>query len=73
MPETAPPNRRSRREALSGAHPIRLLWRVSAVFRSSPSFTVTALDLCVELGRQRLDQQVARNAFALLGGGVGAA
>ncbi len=42
-------------------------------FRNWASFTVTVLDLCAELGRQRLDEQVARNAFALLGGGVGAA
>lgn len=42
-------------------------------FRNWASFTLTALDLCAELGRPRLDEQVARNAFALLGGGVGAA
>ena len=42
-------------------------------FRNWASFTLTALDLCTELGRDRLDEQVARNAFALLGGGVGAA
>jgi hypothetical protein len=42
-------------------------------FRNWASFTLTALDLCDELGRDRLDEQVARNAFALLGGGVGAA
>jgi DNA transposition AAA+ family ATPase len=42
-------------------------------FRNWASFTLTALDLCAELGRDRLDEQLARNAFALLGGGVGAA
>jgi len=42
-------------------------------FRNWASFTLTALDLSAELGRDRLDEQVARNAFALLGGGVGAA
>lgn len=42
-------------------------------FRSWASFTLSALDLCAELGRDRLDEQLARNAFALLGGGVGAA
>lgn len=42
-------------------------------FRNWASFTMTALDLCTELGRERLDEQLARNAFALLGGGVGAA
>ena len=41
-------------------------------FRNWASFTLTALDLCRLSGRQRLDEQVARNAFALLGGGVGA-
>ena len=42
-------------------------------FRNWATFTLTALDLCTDLGRDRLDEQVARNAFALLGGGVGAA
>ena len=42
-------------------------------FRNWASFTLTALDLCRSSGRQHLDEQVARNAFALLGGGVGAA
>lgn len=42
-------------------------------FRNWASFTLTALDLSAEAGRDRLDEQVARNAFALLGGGVGAA
>ncbi len=42
-------------------------------FRNWASFTLSALDLCAELGRSRLDEQLARNAFALLGGGVGAA
>jgi type II secretory pathway predicted ATPase ExeA len=42
-------------------------------FRNWASFTLSALDLCAELGRDRLDEQVARNAFALLGGGLGAA
>lgn len=42
-------------------------------FRNWASFTLTALGLCAEAGRDRLDEQVARNAFALLGGGVGAA
>jgi type II secretory pathway predicted ATPase ExeA len=41
-------------------------------FRNWASFTLTAVDLCADLGRPRLDEQVARNAFALLGGGVGA-
>ncbi len=41
--------------------------------RNWASFTLTALDLCAELNRDRLDEQVARNAFALLGGGAGAA
>lgn len=42
-------------------------------FRNWASFTLTALDLCRELDRPRVDRQIARNAFALLGGGVGAA
>jgi hypothetical protein len=42
-------------------------------FRNWASFTLTALDLCARSGRERLDEQVARNVFALLGGGVGAA
>ena len=42
-------------------------------FRNWASFTLTALDLCRSNGRRHLDEQVARNAFALLGGGVGAA
>jgi hypothetical protein len=42
-------------------------------FRNWASFTLTALDLCRRSGRERVDEQVARNAFALLGGGVGAA
>ena len=42
-------------------------------FRNWASFTLSALDLCAELGRSRLDEQLSRNAFALLGGGVGAA
>ncbi len=42
-------------------------------FRNWASFTLTAVDLCTDAGRQHLDEQVARNAFALLGGGVGAA
>lgn len=42
-------------------------------FRNWASFTLTALDLCRQAGRERVDEQVARNAFALLGGGVGAA
>jgi len=41
--------------------------------RNWASFTLSALDLCAELKRDRLDEQLARNAFALLGGGVGAA
>jgi hypothetical protein len=41
-------------------------------FRNWASFTLTARDLCEEVGRPRVDEQVARNAFALLGGGVGA-
>ncbi|MGI8848233.1 MAG: AAA family ATPase [Candidatus Dormibacteria bacterium] len=40
-------------------------------FRNWASFTLTARDLCTELERPRLDEQIARNAFALLGGGVG--
>jgi len=42
-------------------------------FRNWASFTLTAVELCREHGRVRLDEQIARNAFALLGGGVGAA
>lgn len=42
-------------------------------FRNWASFTLTATDLCAEVGRPRIDEQIARNAFALLGGGVGAA
>jgi len=38
-------------------------------FRNWASFTLTARDLCSEAGRPRLDDQIARNAFALLGGG----
>lgn len=41
--------------------------------RNWASFTLTALDLCHQNARPRLDEQVARNAFMLLGGGVGAA
>ncbi len=41
-------------------------------FRNWASFTLTAVGLCEETGRHLLDEQVARNAFALLGGGVGA-
>lgn len=41
-------------------------------FRNWAAFTLTASGLCVETGRP-LDERVARNAFALLGGGVGAA
>lgn len=42
-------------------------------FRNWASFTLSAVDLCAEVGRPRLDEQIARNAFALLGGGVSAA
>lgn len=42
-------------------------------FRNWASFTLTAYELCRQHERDRLDEQVARNAFALLGGGVGAA
>jgi DNA transposition AAA+ family ATPase len=42
-------------------------------FRNWASFTLTAVDLCAEAGRPRVDEQIARNAFALLGGGVGVA
>jgi hypothetical protein len=39
--------------------------------RNWASFTLTALDLCTEVGRSSVDEQIARNAFALLGGGGG--
>ncbi len=42
-------------------------------FRNWAAFTLTAVELCRETGRDRLDEQIARNAFTLLGGGVGAA
>jgi DNA transposition AAA+ family ATPase len=42
-------------------------------FRNWASFTLTAVELCRQHGHDRLDEQVARNAFTLLGGGVGAA
>jgi DNA transposition AAA+ family ATPase len=42
-------------------------------FRNWASFTLTALDLCKEQGRHHVDKQITTNAFALLGGGVGAA
>jgi DNA transposition AAA+ family ATPase len=42
-------------------------------FRNWASFTLTAVDLCRQHGRARLDEQIARNAFMLLGGGAGAA
>ncbi len=42
-------------------------------FRNWATFTLTAVELCREHGRTTLDEQIARNAFALLGGGVGAA
>ncbi|MDQ1426788.1 MAG: hypothetical protein QOK39_264 [Acidimicrobiaceae bacterium] len=42
-------------------------------FRNWAAFTLTAVGLCRETGRDGLDEQIARNAFTLLGGGVGAA
>jgi DNA transposition AAA+ family ATPase len=39
--------------------------------RDWASFTHTAVKLCAEHGRQRLDAEIARNTFALHGGGVG--
>jgi hypothetical protein len=42
-------------------------------FRSWASFTLTAVDLCAEVGRPRVDKQIACNAFTLLGGGGGVA
>lgn len=41
-------------------------------FRNWALFTLTALELCERLGRS-LDEEVARNVFAQLGGGVDAA
>ena len=38
-------------------------------FRNWASFTLTAADLCAEVGRPGVDEQIARNAFALFGGG----
>ena len=40
-------------------------------FRNWASFTLSARDLCREVGRAEVDEQIARNVFALLGGGVG--
>ena len=39
--------------------------------RNWASFTHTAAKLCAEHGRARLDAEIARNTFALHGGGVG--
>jgi DNA transposition AAA+ family ATPase len=39
--------------------------------RNWASFTHTAVALCAEHGRPRLDTEIARNAFALHSGGVG--
>ncbi len=39
--------------------------------RDWASFTHTAVKLCAEHGRERLDAEIARNTFALHGGGVG--
>lgn len=37
-------------------------------FRNWAAFTLSAADLCAEVGRAALDEQIARNTFALLGG-----
>jgi hypothetical protein len=42
-------------------------------FRNWAKFTHHALRLCQRTGRPRLDEEVARNVFRLLGGGSGAA
>jgi hypothetical protein len=39
--------------------------------RDWASFTHTAVKLCAEHGRERLDAEIARNTFALHSGGVG--
>jgi hypothetical protein len=39
--------------------------------RDWASFTHTAAKLCEEHGRERLDAEIARNTFALHGGGAG--
>ena len=40
--------------------------------RDWAAFTATAAGLCLEAGRDRVDAEITRNAFALHGGGVGA-
>jgi predicted AAA+ superfamily ATPase len=39
--------------------------------RDWAAFTLTAARLCAETGRERVDERVVRNTFALHGGGVG--
>jgi DNA transposition AAA+ family ATPase len=39
--------------------------------RDWAAFTATAAGLCTKLGRDRVDEQIARNAFAVHGGGGG--
>jgi hypothetical protein len=52
------------------------LLRIDDVFahgnlRDWATFTTTAVDLCADAGRDRLDADVVANAYTLLGGGLG--